>query len=96
MSDVFSQSIPRSRQTVAVESLSVSPKVTGEMLDYGKTKIAELIKTGELESYVDGGARRVITASIHRYIARRIAETNAEPTAPRKPGRPRKNATRKS
>jgi hypothetical protein len=88
----ISQSMPRSRrQSVAVEPLAVSPKIAGEMLDFGKTKIAELIATQELESYVDGGARRVLVASINRYVTRKLA-ASAEP-ARRGPSRPRKDAT---
>ena len=68
MSDI-SQSIPRSR------SLSVSPRTAGEMLEYGKTKVSELIKSQELESYVDGGARRIVTESIYAYIARKVEAT---------------------
>jgi len=52
MSDIPQSESRPQRRTVAVESLSVSPKVAGQMLDYGKTKVAELIKNQELESYV--------------------------------------------
>jgi hypothetical protein len=58
-------------------SLAVSPRVAGEMLGYGKTYIAKLIRNRELETFVDGGARRVLTASIHDYIARKVEATSA-------------------
>jgi hypothetical protein len=76
MSDI-SESIPRSRQQIAVKSLSVSPRVTGEMLGFGASKVKELIRSRELESYVDGGARRVLTESIYDYIARKMEATKA-------------------
>src|SRR5262249_29243460 len=82
------QSMPRSRRAIAAESLSVSPRVAGEMLDYGETKIKALIKSRELESYVDGGSRRILTQSIHNYIARKVEATEAP--ARRGPSRPRK------
>jgi hypothetical protein len=88
MSEI-SQSVPPSRrQAGSAESLSVSSKTAEGMLDYGKTKIAELVATGELESFVDGGARRIVTASIHRYVERKIQATKTP--ARRGPGRPRK------
>jgi hypothetical protein len=87
MSDL-SPSLPRSRRLkVTVESLSVSPRVAGEMLGFAKTKIAELVSTRELESYVDRGARRILTASIHDYIARKVEATKAP--ASRGPSRSR-------
>jgi excisionase family DNA binding protein len=65
---------PRSRRQ-AVEALSVSPRTAGEMLGFAKTKIAALVRDGELESFRDGGARRILTASIHAYIARKLEST---------------------
>jgi len=63
-----------------------SPRVAGEMLGYGKTYIFRLLKNGELKSYRDGGARRIITQSLRDYVARRLAE-DAEPA---RRGRPKK------
>jgi hypothetical protein len=83
-SDIFQSSIPRSR------SLSVSPRTAGEMLEYGKTKIKDLIKNRELESYVDGGARRIVTQSIYDYVERRRA---ASEPARRGLDRPKKAKT---
>src|SRR5262249_55562521 len=75
----ISPSMPRSRQrTVAVESLSVSPRVAGEMLGFGKTHVFKLLKTGELESYLEGTARRILTASIHSYVARKVAASKPD------------------
>jgi hypothetical protein len=34
----------------------------------------ELINSGQLESYLDGGARKILWSSIHDYIRRRLAD----------------------
>jgi hypothetical protein len=57
------------------ERLVVSPRRARHMLDCGNTRLYELLKNKELESYVDGRSRRIVVASIHRLIARRLAET---------------------
>ena len=72
-------------------SLAVSPRVAAEMLGYGKTRIAALVLNRELESFVDGGARRILTASIHAYIQRRLEADDV--SASRGPRRPEKTAT---
>lgn len=61
-----------------LEPLSVSPKGACRALDYGMTKIYDLINAGELEVYKDGRATRITTASIKAYVARRIAETQKQ------------------
>jgi hypothetical protein len=60
------------------ERLVVSPKRARQMLDCGNTRLYELLKNQELDSYLDGRSRKIIVASIHRHIARRLA---AEKTA---------------
>jgi hypothetical protein len=66
------------------ERLVVSPRRARRMLDCGNTRLYELLKNKELESYVDGRSRKIIVASIHRYIAQRLkeAESTARPIAP--------------
>jgi hypothetical protein len=71
----------------AIERLAVTPKVAGAMLGYGKTRIFKLLKNGELDSFVDGGARRVLTASIKAYIERRLAASKEVQRAHRGPYR---------
>jgi excisionase family DNA binding protein len=58
-----------------MEPVAVSPKGACLALDYGMTKLYELINAGELETYKDGRATRITTASIRGYVARRLAET---------------------
>jgi excisionase family DNA binding protein len=60
---------------MSLEPVAVSPKGAGRALDYGLTKIYDLINAGELEVYKDGRATRITTASIKSYVQRRLAET---------------------
>ena len=42
-------------------------------LGIGRAKLYEKINSGELESYVDGGSRKILWDSIHAFIQRRLA-----------------------
>jgi hypothetical protein len=44
---------------------------------WGKTKLFALIAAGELESFMDGGVRRITTASIRARIQRKLQEAAA-------------------
>ena len=48
------------------------------------TPAAELIRTGELDSYLEGRARRITMESIQRRVARLVAENAA--ARPRREG----------
>jgi hypothetical protein len=67
-------------------ALVVKPRVAWRMLSCSNTRGYELLAAGELDSFRDGRARKITVASIHRYIARRLAES----TGKRGRGRPRK------
>jgi hypothetical protein len=54
------------------ERLVVSPRRARHMLDCGNTRLYELLKNNELESFLDGRSRKILVASIRRYIARRL------------------------
>jgi hypothetical protein len=43
------------------------------LLDAGTDKLYDLIKAGELDSYLDGNRRKVTIASIERYIQKQLA-----------------------
>jgi hypothetical protein len=62
------------------ERLVVSPRRAKHMLDCGNTRLYELIKSKELDSFLDGRARKITVESIRRLIARRLA-TEALPHA---------------
>jgi hypothetical protein len=47
------------------------------MLGCGRTQLYEMIEAGELDSYLDGAARKITTASIHRRIERKLAEAKS-------------------
>jgi excisionase family DNA binding protein len=84
--------MPRSRrQAVGVEALlplAVPPKAAAQMLGYGVTHLYKLLNAGELASFADGGARRILVQSIHEYIERRL-KADSKPVR-RGPGRPKK------
>jgi excisionase family DNA binding protein len=42
------------------------------ILDCGRTRLYELIDGGELESYLDGRSRKIVLASIHAYVRRKL------------------------
>jgi hypothetical protein len=95
MPDNILHVMPQSRrQAVAVNpivALAVPPKVAGQMLGYGVTHVYALMKRGELQSFLDGGARRILVASIDDYVARKVAAGEpARRSRPGGPGRPRK------
>jgi excisionase family DNA binding protein len=41
-------------------------------LGCGRDRLYELLSTGEIESYLDGKSRKIVVASIDRYITRRL------------------------
>jgi excisionase family DNA binding protein len=53
-------------------ALLVSPAGAMTMLSCGRTRLYELLDRGELQSFLDGRARRITVASIHAYIARKL------------------------
>jgi excisionase family DNA binding protein len=79
----------------AIEPLAVSPKQACLLLSIGNTHLYDLLHAGELDSYLDGSARKITVESIRRRIARLLAAagstTAAVEAAPsRRRGRPRK------
>jgi hypothetical protein len=55
------------------EPLVVKPARACQMLSCGRTRLYQLIAAKELDTFLDGGARKITVESIHRYIARRLA-----------------------
>lgn len=66
------------RQTAAQQPIAVPPRVAGEMLGYGKTKIFRLLKEGQLRSFTDGSrrSRRILVSSIRDFVERRLANSD--------------------
>ncbi len=69
---------PRSRGA-DLEPLAVSPRQACRLLGIGNTRLYELIAAGEIESYLDGRARRITMASIRARIARLLAASGGVP-----------------
>jgi hypothetical protein len=61
------------RSATAVDPLVVRPAEAWRMLGCGPTYGYELLESGQLDSYVEGSARKITVASIKAYIARRLA-----------------------
>lgn len=55
------------------QPLVASPNQTMIALGIGRAKLYELINSEELESYVEGTARKILWNSIHALIKRRLA-----------------------
>jgi excisionase family DNA binding protein len=54
-------------------ALAVPPREAGRLLALCLSEVYERMRSGELESYRDGRARRIPMESIHAYVARRRA-----------------------
>jgi hypothetical protein len=63
------------------EPLLVRPRDAWRMLGCGNTRGYQLLALGELQSFLDGRARKITVASIHAYIARRLAAAGGSKAA---------------
>jgi hypothetical protein len=63
--------------------LVVKPKEARRMLACGNTRLYELLNAGELDSFLDGRARKITIGSIRAYIAKRLQ--SADGVAPQRP-----------
>lgn len=52
------------------QPIVASPNQAMTALGIGRAKLYEKINAGELESYVDGGSRKILWDSIHAFIRR--------------------------
>jgi hypothetical protein len=72
------------------DRLVVTPRRACYLLDCGTTHLYELIDNEEIESFLDGRSRKIVVASIHRLIGRRLAAKQGNNDVQRPRGRPRK------
>lgn len=75
------------RQAVAIppiEPLAVNVRVAGQMIGKGRTAVHQLIRSGELPSYLDGSSRLILVSEIRKYVERKVA---AGPRINEAPGR---------
>jgi excisionase family DNA binding protein len=61
----------------SLEPLAVTPRQACTLLSIGNTRLYELIGTGQLDSYLEGRARRITMESIQRRVALKLAEAGA-------------------
>ena len=54
--------------------LAVSAKEAARLLSLSLSKIYELLRNGDLQSYTDGCTRRITMASIFQYVDQRLAD----------------------
>jgi excisionase family DNA binding protein len=74
--------------------LLVRVRAACRMLDVGETRLYEMLNSGELQSFRDGGARKILVSSIREYIARQMAQAIPPKQSPASRARPeRLNAT---
>ena len=76
------------------EPLVVKPKVAWKMLACSNTRGYELLAAGQLDSFLDGRSRKITVASIHRFIAQRVASTRSTTAQSQSPRRKRAEARR--
>ena len=57
------------------DRIVVKPRTAAAMLGCGITRLYELIAACEIESFKDGRSRKITTASIRDYVARRLVPT---------------------
>jgi excisionase family DNA binding protein len=55
--------------------LAVPTKEASRLLSLSMSRLYELLRSGALQSYVDGYSRRVTIASIQEYVDRRLSLT---------------------
>jgi hypothetical protein len=74
---------------INVKPLLVKPRIACLLLSCGVTRLYELLNAGELSSFLDGKSRKITTASIEAYIARRLASGVSPVKESRQPHRGR-------
>jgi hypothetical protein len=62
---------------IDVKPLLVKPRIACLLLSCGITRLYELLNAGELSSFLDGKSRKITTASIEAYVARRLAPSDS-------------------
>ena len=81
-----------------LEPLAASPREACTLLNLGLTRLYQLIRNDELDSYLDGSSRRITMESIHRRLERLLANArtteSTDKTQRRRP--PSRKQSRKS
>jgi excisionase family DNA binding protein len=61
-----------------IEPFVVRPRTACRLLDCGVTRLYDLIAQGELESFLDGGSRKIVVTSIKAYLDRQREAAKSE------------------
>lgn len=64
---------PSTANSKPPEPLLVKPRDACRLLACGRTRLYQLIASKEIDSFTDGGSRKITTSSIHEFIARQLA-----------------------
>jgi excisionase family DNA binding protein len=67
----------RRRPDEGDRALVVSPSRAAQILDCGEARLYQLLKDGSLRSYKDGKSRKILVASIHAFVKKKLAEASA-------------------
>lgn len=65
-------------QSIEDKPLVVSVSKAKALLDCSHDTVYDLLKAGELESYLESNRRKITTRSIERYIEKRLAAAGGE------------------
>lgn len=57
-----------------MDKLLLRVEEVAELLDVGRTRVYDLIRSGELQSVKIGGSRRIPPAALQRYLDRLLEE----------------------
>src|SRR5262245_56124830 len=66
------------RPSRSMPPLAVPPREASRLLSVGMSRLYQLMRTGELESYRDGRSRRITMTSIQKRMARQLADSAGE------------------
>ena len=71
----------RKSDVVTIKPIAVGFQEGRRIGDWGNTFFWGLLKSRQIDSYLDGNRRKVVVASAEAYIAKKLAETTAEQLA---------------
>jgi excisionase family DNA binding protein len=66
-------------QLSEIEAFAVPAKKAAPAIGVGMTRLYQLINAGEIESYRDGKARKIVVASLKAYVERQVVAEAAKP-----------------
>jgi excisionase family DNA binding protein len=67
---------PAPLPSASTAPLAVPPREAARLLSVSLSKIYTLMRTGQLDSFMDGGSRRITMSSIYAHIERGLASAD--------------------